>query len=167
MDIDDEEVQKEVKAFWTLYIDILFISLDGNAFDVAWAAVLAALKDVRLPEAKWDTDRGMILCSDELALTRPLNLPGLPIASTFVVFDSGKGSKSRSWILADPDTFEEGLCNESVTVVVDGSARDTKILGISKAGGAAVGKAEMKELVQMAVQRWRDWEEALKISTAA
>ncbi|KAA6413949.1 MAG: exoribonuclease family [Lasallia pustulata] len=41
----------EIKAYWTLYIDVLFISLDGNAFDAAWGAVLAALGDTRLPGA--------------------------------------------------------------------------------------------------------------------
>src|SRR4029077_4578361 len=30
----------EIKAFWVLYIDVLIISLAGNPFDAAWAAVL-------------------------------------------------------------------------------------------------------------------------------
>ena len=59
---EQEEIAKpEVKAFWVLYIDVLFISLDGNAFDAAWLSVLAALKDVRLPKAWWDGDREMAL----------------------------------------------------------------------------------------------------------
>jgi exosome complex component RRP43 len=48
----------EVVAYWTLYIDLLFISYDGNPFDAAWAAVLAALRDTRLPLAGWDGDEG-------------------------------------------------------------------------------------------------------------
>ncbi|KAK4987007.1 hypothetical protein LTR28_001918, partial [Elasticomyces elasticus] len=56
-DVPDEPPQLVSKAYWTLYIDLLFISLDGNPFDVAWAAVLAALKDTRLPRAWWDPDR--------------------------------------------------------------------------------------------------------------
>ena len=65
MDDDAKETpEPEIKAFWTLYIDILFISLDGNPFDAAWVAVVSALKNVRLPKAYWDPDREMILCED-------------------------------------------------------------------------------------------------------
>jgi exosome complex component RRP43 len=56
-----DEGEGEVMAYWTLYIDVLFISLDGNAFDAAWLAVLAALADVRLPPAVWDIDRQAVV----------------------------------------------------------------------------------------------------------
>ena len=167
-----------VKAYWTLYIDILFISLDGNPFDAAWAATLAALRNVRLPRAYWDVDAEMVLCSDELSEAKTLRLRGMPIACTFVVFTAGKGLQGqdekegkRQWILADPDTFEEGLCDESITVVVDCSRSSrgqghrsplgTRLLGISKVGGTGVGRTEMKELVAMAEKRWLEWQGVL------
>lgn len=171
---EEEEPVAEVKGYWTLYIDIMFISLDGNAFDVAWGAVLAALSDTRLPNAYWDADQEMILCSDEISKSKKVALQGLPVASTYLVFNDktkaggivtyDKEEKDRGyWILADPDTFEEGLCDESVTVIVDceDGKGETKILGISKDGGAAVGRAEMKELVVLAEERWRDWKGAI------
>ena len=171
----DEEERSVVKAYWTLYIDILFISFDGNPFDAAWAAALAALRNVRLPRACWDVDAEMVLCSDELSEAKTLSLRGLPVACTFAVFkakeaqagNDGRDAK-RQWILADPDTFEEGLCDESVTVVVDCSRRSqgqghgqkhgTRLLGISKVGGTGVGKGEMRELVGLGEKRWVEWD---------
>lgn len=148
------EEKTEVKAFWTLYIDILFISLDGNPFDCAWAALLSALKDARLPYAYWDVDREMVLCSDELSRSKRLQLSGTPIASSYAIF----ADNDQIWVLADPDTFEEGLCDETVTVTVDG---DT-IAGISKSGGTSIGKEKMVTLLQLAVKRWEVWKNLLE-----
>ncbi len=174
-----EEEKAVVKAYWTLYIDVLFISLDGNPFDIAWSAVLAALRNVRLPRAYWDIDAEMVLCSDELAEAKILNLRGLPVACTSMVFAAGSGSQASGehdgkgqWILADPDTFEEGLCDEVVTVVVDcsrGSQRHddgrkygARLLGISKVGGTGIGRTEMRQLIGMAEKRWMEWEAVLE-----
>lgn len=166
--VAEEEPEAEVKAFWTLYIDIMFISLDGNPFDAAWAAVLSALRDVRLPRAYWDADREMVLCSDAEAETKKLTLSGMPVASTFAIFKAqqqvGRTGKGH-WVLADPDTFEEGLCDEVVTVVVDGTesgGEDVRVLGLSKSGGTVAGKQEMRELVRGAGGRWQEWAQVLK-----
>ncbi|KFY50800.1 hypothetical protein V496_09154, partial [Pseudogymnoascus sp. VKM F-4515 (FW-2607)] len=127
---EDEEGEKEevseVKAFWVLYIDVLFISLDGNAFEAAWAAVLAALQDVYLPSAQWVQDRGTVVCEDLVSGAKRLELRGLPIAVGFAVFRAKEaGGKGEHWVLVDPDMFEEGLCEESVTVVVDCALGET------------------------------------------
>jgi exosome complex component RRP43 len=160
MDEDEPETSEpEVKAFWTLYIDILFISLDGNPFDAAWAAVVSALKDVRLPKAYWDADREMILCEDSVSDSKRLKLRGLPIAVTALVFrakEQLQGRDKKHWILMDPDTFEEGLCDETVTVVVDCGGENTTLSGISKSGGAIVGKDQMTEIVGLAERRWNE-----------
>ncbi|KAI1755954.1 exosome complex exonuclease RRP43 [Xylaria castorea] len=172
-DGDDIDIPaREVKAYWVLYIDLLFISLDGNPFDAAWAAVLAALRNTKLPRARWDADREMVLCSRQEA-TIPLTVSGLPVACTAAVFtakDRLKQSQSRKtgsemgsfWILVDPDRFEESLCDETVTVVVDrsGGDDDTKILGISKSGGTIVGAEVMRRFVKVAEGRWREFKDA-------
>lgn len=161
---EDKEEELEIKGFWTLYIDILFISLDGNPFDAAWAAVIAALRDVKLPKARWDIDNARIVCDDEISSAKKLSLNGLPVAVTAAVFGSKERGVNRdsSWILADPDAFEEELCDETVTVLVDCSKKDTQLLGIQKVGGTVVGRKEMKELVKMAEERWSIWEGLMK-----
>jgi len=161
---DQESLQPEVKAFWTLYIDILFISLDGNPFDAAWAAVLAALKDVRLPKAYWDPDQEMILCEDAVSDSKRLTLRGLPIAVTALVFrakEQLQGRDKKHWILVDPDTFEEGLCEESVTVVIDCDKNTTNVLCISKSGGTVVGTNEMRDIIGLAEKRWAELSQLL------
>ena len=173
---EEEEPVPEVKAFWTLYMDIWFISLDGNPFDAAWGAVLAALKDTKLPRAWWDADRQAVLCDDRVAEAQRLRLRGFPVAATFAVFeDRGEGSREREtekgkgsgrgetkWVLADPDGFEEGLCEEGVTVVVDGEdGGEGKVLRLEKSGGVVVGVREMRELVRLAEWRWKEWRDVI------
>lgn len=171
-DADDGEAPTpEVKAYWTLYIDILFISLDGNPFDAAWGAVVTALRDTLLPYAWWDIDRAAIFCDEAVSKARKLNLRGGPVASTFAVFEpkallsmggsNDRAKWKRAWILADPDTFEEGLCRETVTVVVDAEGGRTMVLRVEKVGGGFVGVAEMRSLVGMAEERWREWKRLL------
>lgn len=163
----DEEGKPEVKAYWTLIIDILFISLDGNPFDAAWAVVLAALQNTKLPQAEWDTDRQMVLCDDPVS-AKPLRIRGFPVAATFVVFDptnevarTNDGVEQKARILADPDDFEESLCEEEITVVVKCVEGTFKVLRIEKSGGGFVGVGEMKELVKAAEGRWKEWKQVL------
>lgn len=172
---DDPEADPEpqIKGYWVLYIDIFYISIDGNAFDAAWLSILAALKNSVIPRAAWDEELEMILCSDDPRDAQALSLRGLPIPSTFAVFegkrdwDESGEAKEVNWLLSDPDTFEEGLCRESVCVVVDctGGKRGTKdaiLRRVEKSGGAVVGREEMKGLVGRAVERWEDVEKVIR-----
>ncbi|KAH8199009.1 hypothetical protein TruAng_006838 [Truncatella angustata] len=151
-----------VKAYWVLYIDVLFVSFDGNPFDAAWAAILAALRDTRLPEAYWDPDREMVLCRQKKS---PLSLHGFPVATTAAIFTAKEKQKKgggKYWTLVDPDRLEESLCDESVTVVVDRTDGETKILGLSKSGGIVVGPEVMGDMVAIAELRWEDMQKATK-----
>ena len=191
MDVDEaeeDEEQPQVKAYWTLYIDIVFLSFDGNPFDAAWAAILAALRDTRLPHARWDADRDRVVCAPAaVEPSVPLTLRGLPVATTAVVCVQNKKKQQRQsseaagahWILTDPDRLEETDCRESITVVVDRQPVDTKktkkkgktasipaerttvIRALSKSGGVLVGPDDMHALVATAEQRWASMAKAL------
>lgn len=155
---------REVKGYWVLYIDIFFISLDGNAFDAAWLVILAALRGTQLPRAFWDEELEMILCDDDVALARKLKLRGLPVPSTFAVFEGkaegeDEGEGERNWVLSDPDAFEEAVCREIVTVVVDQGGVVRKI---EKSGGGVVGREVMRDCVERSMERWGVWEEVLR-----
>ncbi|MCJ1284838.1 hypothetical protein MMC26_004175 [Xylographa opegraphella] len=164
---DDDEgsgPQAQVMAYWVLYIDVLFLSLDGGAFAAAWAAVLAALRDTVLPRAWWDADREAVLCSPVEEEARQLELRGWPVVGTFGVFEgTGQGGEGEGeqgpWILADPDDFEEALCAETVTVVVDGEGGE--VLRVEKSGGGVVGVQEMRGCVEMVRGRVAEWREVL------
>ncbi|KAI6904354.1 hypothetical protein KC318_g6539 [Hortaea werneckii] len=166
-DLPDEGPKTVVKAYWTLYIDILCIALDGNAFDAAWAAVLAALQNTTLPNAWWDADREAILCSPMTADARKLPLQTLPVALSFATFSTQSSLKQRgqgeSWILADPDGFEEDLCQETLTVVVvPKKGKGTAILRLDKSGGSVIGRESLKRCITMAEDRWSVWESVLR-----
>ncbi|KAL2871557.1 3' exoribonuclease family protein [Aspergillus lucknowensis] len=190
MDVDVEQDRsggatpepREIKAFWVLYIDIMIISLAGNPFDAAWLSVLAALRDTKLPRAWWDVDNEIVVCSDLVSEARKLSLRGLPVASSFGVFeadaaagwravlipdaeeerkiaDSERKGIRRRWILADPDGYEEGLSLERVCLVVDrdqGGSGEVVIVKLEKNGGFAVDRKELKQLVEISAQRWED-----------
>lgn len=160
-DIPDAPPQLQTKAYWVLYIDLLVISLDGNPFDAAWGAILAALSDTKLPKAWWDPDHENVLCSDQLSDAKSLTLGNIPASLTFAVFSTAAPQKkpedAKNWVLADPDGFEEELCNEMVTVV----ATEKSILRIEKRGGGVVGREGMRELVSRTQERLGDWKQAL------
>ncbi|KAJ3069829.1 hypothetical protein HK102_006827, partial [Quaeritorhiza haematococci] len=75
----------EGKAVWVLYADIICLNYDGNVFDAALAALVAALKNVRLPEAKYYETEGVVKASEER--TKPLVLNRSPVSVTFGIFD--------------------------------------------------------------------------------
>lgn len=195
MDTDDPESDPsdsttnkgpELKAFWTLYMDMVFISLDGNPFDAAWGSVLAALRDVRLPRAYWDEERDCVLCDPDVAVARPLTLFALPVATSFGVFAAEAASISASavvsseeggttttnantatgkkWVLVDMDGFEEGLCAEGGTVIVDMGVENGQVIRFEKSGGTHVGVPEMKEMLRVAGKRWSEWRDVLGIA---
>lgn len=140
---DDDEYAREgeeyIAAYWVLYIDIFFISFDGNPFDAAWAATLAALRDTKLPQAYYDPDREMVFCRRDDP--RSLTIARLPVACTAAVFtgkETDRPSDGKYWLLVDPDRLEESLCDESVTIVVDCQGDNADILSISKHGGVSL-----------------------------
>ncbi|OJD35268.1 3 exoribonuclease [Diplodia corticola] len=178
---EEGETEREVKAYWALYVDVLFISLDGNAWDAAWAAVVAALKDTVLPRAWWDADMEAVLCSDRVEEARRLRLRGQPVALTCAVFEPGKGrgvgapkvlgvggvdggkaagEQERAWVLADPDAFEETNCQETVSVLVDVVDGHCVLHGIEKSGGGVVGRDVLHGVVGLAEDRWKVWDKA-------
>lgn len=163
---DDEAPRIVTRAYWTLYIDVLCIALDGNAFDAAWASVIAALQNTVLPKAWWDPDREAVICSPLTAEAHRLHLNGLPIASTFAIFSMTSPLKQRSepefWILADPDAFEESICKESLTIVIaPNEAGRAGIIRLDKIGQTAVGKVSMQQCLRMAEDRWTEWKSVM------
>lgn len=157
-DLPDEGPKVVTKAYWTLYIDILCIALDGNAFDAACVAMVAALKQTILPKAWWDPDRELIVCSPRPAEATRLRLSCLSTAATFAVFSTASPLKpkndGRNWILADPDGFEEEVSAEFLTVTIALTAdHGSKMVRLEKLGGSALGKDTTKECIRLAEER--------------
>ncbi|KAI4122433.1 MAG: hypothetical protein LQ338_005824 [Usnochroma carphineum] len=98
------------------------------------------------------------------------------MAVGFGVFDAGRdagglvsttqGKGEKRWVLVDMDGFEGAVCGEEVTVVVrgprDGEDERTEVLRIEKGGGGVVGRREMREVVELAGSRWREWRDLVE-----
>lgn len=158
--------ERQVIAYWVLYIDIFFISLDGNQFDAAWAAILAALRDTKLPQARYDPDREMVVCSRKNP--KSLSINGLPIACTAAVFtgkETDRPTEGKYWVLVDPDTLEESLCDETLTVVADCTGGTTSILSISKHGGTVLTPKHLRsrQLLGFVEKRWQGFADAMSV----
>ncbi|KAF1944221.1 ribosomal protein S5 domain 2-like protein [Clathrospora elynae] len=165
----DTEAETQLKGYWVLYLDVFFVSIDGNAFDASWIAILAALRDTLLPRAYFDEEYEGILCSDDPKEAQRLSLRGLPISSTFAVFEGRKEDDEgeADWVLSDPDAFEEGVCRETVSIVVDceGGKKGTKDLvvrRVEKSGGGVVGRETMGGLVKRSIDRWGEVSKVLE-----
>ncbi|TQV92131.1 ribosomal protein S5 domain 2-type fold domain-containing protein [Cordyceps javanica] len=163
---DEYNDERQVIAYWVLYIDIFFISLDGNQFDAAWAATLAALRDTKLPRARYDPDSELVVCSRRDP--KPLSINGFPIACTAAVFtgkETDRPTEGKYWVLVDPDTLEESLCDETLTVVADCSGGATSILSISKHGGTVLTPKHLrsKQLLGFVENRWKDFADAMSV----
>ncbi len=152
-------LKPEIKAFWTLYIDVVFISLDGNPFDAAWSSVLGALLDTRLPQTSFEPDLDSVICSDLRSLATPLNLRSFPIPLSFGLFQS-PSAEDKDVVLVDMDAFEEPLCSEKGTVVVAGEDGQG-LVGVEKFGGGGIGGVQLRGLVGVAAQRWKEWRDVL------
>lgn len=173
-----DEPTKEVKAYWALYIDVLFISLDGAALSAAWMAILGALADLRLPFAAWGQDRERVVCDPDPAKARRLGfLTGrdatCPVIAEYGVFSTagvagiaGEGGGEGHWVLSDLDGFEEGVCNERVAVMVD--AANGGVLRLERSGGVGLGRGrgeETKGLLDDAIVRTRQWAQCIGSAT--
>lgn len=158
-DSTDKSGQIVTKAYWTLYVDILCLALDGNALDVAWLAVYAALGDTRLPGAHWDPDRESVLCSPLASDAKQLQVLDQPMVSTFAVFTTASPLKLSTdpqyWILADPDAFEEDICDETVSVVLQPRGEGGQIVSRLEKGGGVynINRRTMRTCLQLAEAR--------------
>lgn len=159
---DQEEDMEKTIGYYPLHVNLTVLSLDGHSslFDACWTALLGALRDLRLPRAFWDEDRELIVCSDRSTEAQGLKLRGLPVSCTWAVFESTEitadDEKRNHWTLADPDGFEDGVCDEFVTLVVDASSSKTRILNLEKSGGTMVHATQLADLVKQAQHRWQD-----------
>jgi len=98
------------KLSWVLYIDAYVLNDDGNLTDATMLAVLAALKDLRLPQmseiAEDDAELPHIVAPRAVSV----ELASWPIAVSYGFWEDK--------VLADPTGEEESLMGSSITCAV-------------------------------------------------
>lgn len=120
LDLGGALVIEARKLVWVLHLDALVLSDAGNLHDAIWLALMAALRQCRLPVVRMDSDTGLIYWDPQT--TRPLPLRRLLLPLSFGVLrgegnteDAGKES-----LIADPSEKEEPIfVNDHVQLLLD------------------------------------------------
>lgn len=100
----------EGKLSWCLFADMTCLSYDGNVLDACVLALMAALKNTRLPEVTVDDENNKIEVGDTEV---GLKLGYLVFSATYAISDNRA--------VADPSLEEESLADSSVTVFLKDS----------------------------------------------
>ncbi|KAJ7284965.1 ribosomal protein S5 domain 2-type protein [Mycena rebaudengoi] len=128
------------KAAWVLYVDATCINYDGNVFDAALIAMVAALRNTALPNATYNPETGLTSCSR--ASTTPLQITRTPVSMSFGVFETT--------LLADPTAFEEPLLDTTISIVVD---ENGELVSVSQVGPGVDGNDTLSMCIRVAKSR--------------
>jgi len=101
---------KESKWVWVFHADLMCLNLDGGLLDACVIALVAAMKDLTLPELTYDEELEKIDC--DLSTRKSLECIHELVSSTFAIFDKGI-------IISDPTSEEEQLAAGSITITMD------------------------------------------------
>ncbi|XP_052793450.1 exosome complex component RRP43-like isoform X2 [Mya arenaria] len=128
------------KHVWVLYCDLVCLNYDGNLTDTCVLALLAALKNTRLPLVTWN-EEDESLATEEKGNT-PVTIKHCPVSSTFAVFDNHV-------LLVDPTKEEEDLSTGEVTVVT----ADDQLCMVRKPGGSPLNAGQLADCIDRAFSR--------------
>ncbi len=137
---------KKGELMWTVLIDIYPINDEGNLFDAASLAAIAALKDAKFPKLDKDnkidynekTNKKLPLESEALACT---------------VFKIG------NHFIVDPSVEEESAADARLTV---GVLEDGTLCSLQKGEDTALSIDDISNMVETAIKKTKDLRKALK-----
>ncbi|KAI9007753.1 ribosomal protein S5 domain 2-type protein [Hyaloraphidium curvatum] len=131
---------EEGKACWVLYADIVCLNYAGNVFDAAVLALVSALRNLRLPVAKYDDEAGIVTATP--TKDQKVDLVRVPISVSCAVLDDT--------FLLDPTDEEEDVSGAAVTVVIDEKGT---FCGVYKAGRQPLTQQQMQAAFRIAKER--------------
>ncbi|PIK47576.1 putative exosome complex component RRP43 [Apostichopus japonicus] len=126
---------------WVLHCDMICLDYEGNVVDACLLSLLAALKNVLLPDVRIVEDSGLAVTSEKSTI--PLDLSSHPVSTSFVVFDD-------SILLADPTKEEETMATGVVTIV---TTEDGNLCAVHKPGGSPLPVNKMQDCIARSKER--------------
>lgn len=117
------------EKIWIVFIDIHIIDYDGNLFDAASLAALAALMTTTVPAERF-----------ELGEDYPLPLKTPPISCTSVKFNNT--------IISDPSLDEEEIAEARLTVAID---ENGDIRAMQKGLNGSFNVDEIKKVIKVSI----------------
>lgn len=125
------------EKIWMIFIDIYPINDDGNLFDAASLAAMAALKDAVYPV--YDEKTNLVTYEKT---NKKLPVEKTPISITLF--------KIGDKILIDPNTDEEAEADARLTVA---SVDEKTICALQKGGQSSLTVAEVNDMVALALKK--------------
>ncbi|TPX32517.1 leucyl aminopeptidase [Synchytrium microbalum] len=118
-------------AVWVLYCDVVCLGYDGNAFDASLIAIMAALRQVRVPNVLYSEADGTVKETSKPVI--PLRIHRIPVSLTVGIFEvyaimqknhlqelaNCPLQQHRKHLLVDPTDDEEQVLSATVTTVID------------------------------------------------
>ncbi len=144
--IDLESLFIEEGKVWAVFIDIYVLNYDGNLFDAATIAAMAALMNAKMPVYKGEDK------ADYEKRESPLKLKSAVVSTTF--------AKIENSILLDPNIHEENAADARVTIVTDGKS----VRAMQKGLGGSFSTSEIESLVDVSLEKYNEVKSVLESS---
>ena len=128
---------------WIVFIDIHILDYDGNLFDAASLASLAALSTATVPAARF-----------EVGEDYPLPLKDPPISCTSVKFGN--------FVVMDPSLDEEEIADARLTVATD---KNGDIRAMQKGLNGSFTREEIQKVIKVSLDNGREIRKQLSEST--
>ncbi len=138
---------KEGELVWIMFIDVHILDYDGNLFDAAALAAMAALASATVPASQFADQYPEYDLGDDF----PMPVKNYPIMSTHV--------KIKDVILADPGLEEEKVADARLSVSTD---QEGRVRAMQKGLNGGFSYAEIQDIVKKAVSRGDELREILK-----
>ncbi len=132
---------KSGEKVWLIFIDIYPINDEGNLFDAAALASLAALKDAKFPSYDETTEK---IKYDEKTDKKVL-LENMPMACTVL--------KINDKLVLDPSVEEEKAADARLTAV---SLENGNICAMQKGGDKPLTSEEMVQMVELSITKAKE-----------
>ncbi|MDR0911935.1 MAG: exosome complex protein Rrp42 [Methanobrevibacter sp.] len=132
---------EEGKKVWMVFIDLHIIDYDGNLFDAATLAVVAALASTKLPMASY-VDNEVVIDKENLV---DLTLKEKVVMSTFV--------KIGDKMVLDPGLDEESILKARLSV---GITESGKICAMQKGGDEPLSQEDILNAVDVAYEKSKE-----------
>lgn len=136
---------KKGEAMWMILIDIYPLNYDGNLFDAAALAALAALKDAKFPKLEEENK-----VNYKEHTNQKLPLERLPMSCT--VFKIG------NFFIVDPCDYEEEAAEARLTV---GILEDGTLCSLQKGDDAGLTPEDIEKMVDLAIKKTKELRKAL------
>ncbi|XP_076333895.1 exosome complex component RRP43-like isoform X2 [Tachypleus tridentatus] len=144
------ELSVKGQLVWCLFVDIICLEYEGNVIDAAVLAMLAALRNTKLPKVTVNNDSGEIEVSE---VCQVLPVKSQPVTTTFVYQQEG------GHVIVDPSFEEEYGAGGILSIALQ---EDGSLAKVHKPGGLQLPDSLLEQCITKARSLSKDMWQLLK-----